>query len=53
MRVALNAGTIVQIFVLTIILGPIFLGLLQNVLSIFGKGLKELNKLPLDQKLIT
>ena len=37
MRVALNAGTIVQIFVLTIILGPIFLGLSQNILSIFGQ----------------
>ena len=37
MRVALNSGIVVRILVLTIILGPIVLGLFQNVVSIFGQ----------------
>ena len=37
MRVALNVGIVVQMLILTIILGPIVLGLLQNVASIFGQ----------------
>ena len=36
--VALNSGIVVRILVLTIILGPIVLGLLQNVVSIFGQN---------------
>ena len=37
MRVALNSGIVVRILVLTTILGPIVLGLFQNVVSIFGQ----------------
>ena len=37
MRFAFNLGIAVQIFVFVAILGPIFLGLFQNVVSIFGQ----------------
>ena len=37
MRFAFNLGNAVQIFVFVAILGPIFLGLFQNVVSVFGQ----------------